>query len=156
MAQSIQRSGRGRTAEGKPNPIDLHVGRRIRERRTAMGISQDALAKIVGVTYQQTHKYETGHNRISASRLVSFAAALRVPVAFFFEDMDATSKTAGIALLRGQLASTDVTLPPAPCRADLEVWEAWSRLPESARDPLRRAIKATAAATMAPAVRAAE
>lgn len=68
---------------------DRHVGSRIRERRTMLGLSQQQLAKMIGVTYQQAHKYERGLNRISAGRLFEIAQVLGVPVAWFFEGLEA-------------------------------------------------------------------
>ena len=69
--------------------MDCHVGARIRERRTMLGISQQQLARTVGVTYQQAHKYERGLNRISAGRLYQIAVALGVAVNWFFEGFEA-------------------------------------------------------------------
>ncbi len=68
---------------------DRHVGARIRERRVMLGLSQQQMAELIGVTYQQAHKYERGINRISAGRLFEIAQVLRVPVGFFFEGLDA-------------------------------------------------------------------
>ncbi len=65
--------------------VDQHVGARIRERRTLLGITQQQLAATLGITYQQAHKYERGHNRVSAGRLYEIAEALAVPVSFFFD-----------------------------------------------------------------------
>jgi transcriptional regulator with XRE-family HTH domain len=65
--------------------IDHHVGARIRERRIMLGLTQQQLAEMTGVTYQQAHKYEHGINRISAGRLYEFARALDVPITYFFE-----------------------------------------------------------------------
>lgn len=73
--------------KGKPNPIDIHVGSRVRIRRTLLGLSQEKLGEAVGLTFQQIQKYERGANRISASRLYALSCVLDVPVAFFFEDM---------------------------------------------------------------------
>jgi transcriptional regulator with XRE-family HTH domain len=67
--------------------VDRHVGARIRERRTLLGLSQQQLAKMIGVTYQQAHKYERGLNRISAGRLFEIAQVLNVPVSYFFEGL---------------------------------------------------------------------
>ena len=75
--------------EGGPNAVDVHVGSRIRLRRTLMGMSQTALAESVGLTFQQIQKYEKGGNRVSASRLYEFGQVLDVPVSFFFDDMPA-------------------------------------------------------------------
>ena len=73
--------------------IDTEVGRRIRERRVALGMSQTELGRIAGVKFQQIQKYETGQNRVSASRLWAIAAALHVPVVHFFETLG-TGETA--------------------------------------------------------------
>jgi transcriptional regulator with XRE-family HTH domain len=71
----------------KPNPVDIHVGSRVRLRRTLLGMSQEKLGTAVGLTFQQIQKYERGANRIGSSRLFQFAQVLDVPVSFFFEDM---------------------------------------------------------------------
>jgi transcriptional regulator with XRE-family HTH domain len=71
-----------------PNPIDIHVGGRLRMRRLAVGLSQERLAKSIGITFQQIQKYERGTNRIVASRLHDLARVLDVPVGYFFSDMD--------------------------------------------------------------------
>ncbi len=73
----------------KPNPVDVHVGGRMRLRRTLLGYSQEKLGKAVGLTFQQIQKYERGANRIGASRLYQFSKILDVPVAFFYDDMPA-------------------------------------------------------------------
>ncbi len=73
------------TEKGVPNPVDVHVGQRIRARRSLMGISQEKLAMAVNLTFQQIQKYERGANRVSASRLYQFGKILNVPVAYFFE-----------------------------------------------------------------------
>lgn len=65
--------------------IDAHVGKRLRLRRTMMGLSQEAVAKAVGITFQQVQKYEKGSNAMNASRLYEFAQFMNVPVAYFFE-----------------------------------------------------------------------
>ncbi|MGB7432137.1 MAG: helix-turn-helix domain-containing protein [Ahrensia sp.] len=69
-----------------PNPIDIHVGSRIRLRRSMVGMSQEKLGESLGITFQQIQKYEKGTNRVGASRLQNIAAVLNVPVSFFFED----------------------------------------------------------------------
>ena len=70
----------------KPNPIDIHVGSRVRLRRNMLGMSQEKLGESLGITFQQIQKYEKGTNRVGASRLQAIATILAVPVAFFFED----------------------------------------------------------------------
>ena len=74
----------------KPNPIDIHVGSRVRLRRMMLGMSQEKLGTQLGITFQQIQKYEKGTNRIGASRLQHISTVLSVPVAFFFEDAPAT------------------------------------------------------------------
>ena len=71
-------------APDAPHPIDIHVGSRLRERRMLLSIPQDQLAKQTGITFQQVQKYESGRNRVSASRLFEFANILSVPVTYFF------------------------------------------------------------------------
>lgn len=77
--------GRG---TGVPHPIDVNVGKRIRMRRLFLGMTQETLAKALGLTFQQIQKYEIGANRVSASRLSAIAGILRVPVSFLFDGLD--------------------------------------------------------------------
>lgn len=79
----------------KPNPIDIHVGSRVRLRRTMQGMSQEKLGDALGITFQQIQKYEKGTNRIGASRMQQISAALKVPVSFFFEDAPNVSAAGG-------------------------------------------------------------
>lgn len=71
--------------EKKPNPIDLHVGGRVRMRRKFLGLSQEMLADAIGLTFQQVQKYERGSNRISSSKLYDISKSLKVPIQYFFE-----------------------------------------------------------------------
>lgn len=77
------------------HPVDVHVGKRIRHRRWLIGKTQQQLAEQVGIKFQQIQKYETGANRVSASRLWDISDALEVPVSFFFEGLDDEGKAAG-------------------------------------------------------------
>ncbi len=70
----------------EPNPIDVHVGGRVRLKRTMMGMSQEKLGDSLGITFQQVQKYEKGANRIGASRLQQISSVLNTPISFFFED----------------------------------------------------------------------
>lgn len=70
----------------KPNPVDAHVGSRVRLRRMLLGMSQERLGESMGLTFQQVQKYEKGVNRIGASRLFQISKILDVPVQFFFEE----------------------------------------------------------------------
>jgi transcriptional regulator with XRE-family HTH domain len=74
-----------RMAGKKPNPVDAHVGSRVRLRRMLLGMSQERLGESMGLTFQQVQKYEKGVNRIGASRLFQISKILDVPVQFFFE-----------------------------------------------------------------------
>jgi transcriptional regulator with XRE-family HTH domain len=76
-----------RRIPGVSDPVDVHVGSRVRLRRTLLGLSQERLGEAVGLTFQQIQKYERGANRIGASRMYDLAHVLDVPVSFFFEDM---------------------------------------------------------------------
>lgn len=73
--------------ETRPSPIDVHVGTRIRLRRTLLGMSQERLGEALGLTFQQVQKYERGVNRVGASRLFDLSRVLDVPISFFFDDM---------------------------------------------------------------------
>ena len=75
-----------RMAGKKPNPVDQHVGSRVRLRRMLLGMSQERLGESMGLTFQQVQKYEKGVNRIGASRLFQISKILDVPVQFFFEE----------------------------------------------------------------------
>lgn len=82
----VARTGTRRST-GRTQDIDRHVGARVRERRIMMGLTQQQLADLLGVTYQQAHKYERGINRISAGRLYEVAQVLGVPVSYFFDGL---------------------------------------------------------------------
>lgn len=84
--------------------VDIHVGKRVRQRRWLAGMTQQTLAELVGIKFQQIQKYETGTNRVSASRLWDIADALGVKVAYFFEGLE-EEKSAQTA---GQAAPLDV------------------------------------------------
>lgn len=112
----------------KANPIDVHVGSRIRLRRNMMGMSQERLGDALGITFQQVQKYEKGTNRVGASRLQAIASILGVPVSFFFDEaanaeaaangfaepdqgfslMEFCSSTEGLQLNRAYIAIDDV------------------------------------------------
>ena len=85
------------TDDRSPNPIDVHVGDRIRRRRRALGVSQDRLADQLGLTFQQVQKYERGANRVSASKLYQIASALQASIAFFFEGLPDPARVGGVA-----------------------------------------------------------
>lgn len=79
---------RRRRKSDKPSPIDVHVGSRVRLRRTLLGMSQEKLGQAIGLTFQQVQKYERGANRVGASRLYDLSRVLDVPVSFFFDDIN--------------------------------------------------------------------
>ncbi len=86
MTYKVETEGEGRKAMGgKPHPIDVRVGQRIRARRVMLGITQTQLAEALGISFQQVQKYENASNRVSGSRLQQIADVLEVPVSFFFE-----------------------------------------------------------------------
>ena len=70
-----------------PHPVDMHVGQRLRMRRTLLGMSQEMLAERLGISFQQLQKYEKGSNRLSASRLFELSRMLDVPVSYFFDEL---------------------------------------------------------------------
>jgi Predicted transcriptional regulators len=118
-----------RLPPGTPNPVDIHVGSRVRLRRTLLGLSQEKLGEAVGLTFQQIQKYERGANRIGASRLFEFSRILDVPVSFFFDDMTERAKTSE----HGAMALADqpqASLEPDPLtrRETLELVRAYYRI----------------------------
>ena len=82
-----------------PNPVDVHVGTRVRLRRTLLGMTQTGLGDAIGLTFQQVQKYERGVNRIGSSRLYDLARVLEVPINFFFDEMpkDVAAKYGGVS-----------------------------------------------------------
>lgn len=87
MAGIARRRGRGRLPSGKPHPVDVHVGARLRLRRTLLGMSQEKLGEAIGLTFQQVQKYERGANRMGSSRLFELSKVLDVPISYFFDEM---------------------------------------------------------------------
>ncbi|MGR0185382.1 helix-turn-helix domain-containing protein [Azospirillum aestuarii] len=129
---------RGRGAAGRPphgdspNPVDIHVGARVRLRRTLLGMSQEKLGDALGLTFQQVQKYERGANRISASRLFDLSRVLDVPISFFFDDM--AEATAATTVADEVCASGIDTTEPDPMakRETLELVRAYYRIPDAA------------------------
>jgi transcriptional regulator with XRE-family HTH domain len=87
--------------ERAPNPVDLHVGARIRMRRKLLGVSQERLAEQLGLTFQQVQKYERGANRVSASKLYEIARALQTSVGYFFDGLADTQGAPGSGAIDG-------------------------------------------------------
>lgn len=90
-SSSLRQAARKRAPDAGPNPVDIHIGKRLRLRRMLIGLSQEEVATAVGVAFQQIQKYECAVNRVSTSRLWELARALHCPVSFFYEGMDGTA-----------------------------------------------------------------
>lgn len=108
------------------HPVDIHVGKRIRHRRWMNGTTQQQLAEKVGIKFQQIQKYETGMNRVSASRLWDIAAALGVQISFFFEGM-------GTETAADMVASGDMPGDILSDREALELLRSYYAIPENQR-----------------------
>ncbi|VBB69315.1 Transcriptional regulator [invertebrate metagenome] len=122
-------STRGRTATGSPNPIDVHVGSRVRLRRTLLGMSQEKLGDAIGLTFQQVQKYERGANRIGASRLWDLSRVLDVPVSFFFDDMIEGTAAQSPRMLAGTIEEpSSFEADPMSKRETLELVRAYYRI----------------------------
>ena len=121
---------------GKPNPVDVHVGSRVRLRRTLLGLSQEKLGDALGLTFQQVQKYERGANRIGASRLFDLSRVLDVPVSFFFDDMspDMPTRKPMTDIDIDDVAPGGFDADPMARRETLELVRAYYRI----RDPLVR------------------
>jgi transcriptional regulator with XRE-family HTH domain len=121
-------------SQGFPNPIDVHVGARIRQRRTLLGMSQEKLGEAIGLTFQQVQKYERGANRVGSSRLFDLARVLDVPVSNFFEDMTAGTASKSPSRLRGLAEPKPEPFEPDPLakRETLELVRAYYRISDPA------------------------
>ena len=139
------------------NAVDVHVGQRLRTRRTLLGLSQMALAGAVGLTFQQLQKYEKGANRIGASRLYDLSQVLGVDMAYFFDDMDKATEKASPAQTgrrkerptsKGPTKSDD----PMHKRETLELVRAYYSITDPAiRKHLRKLVASLAAGSSDPA-----
>jgi transcriptional regulator with XRE-family HTH domain len=127
---NLQPAKADRMPPGIPNPVDIHVGSRVRLRRTLLGLSQEKLGEAVGLTFQQIQKYERGANRIGASRLFEFSRILDVPVSFFFDDMAERAKVGEGQESVGLADQPQAPLEPDPLtrRETLELVRAYYRI----------------------------
>ena len=127
---NLQPAKADRMPPGIPNPVDIHVGSRVRLRRTLLGLSQEKLGEAVGLTFQQIQKYERGANRIGASRLFEFSRILDVPVSFFFDDMAERAKVGEGQESVGLADQPQAALEPDPLtrRETLELVRAYYRI----------------------------
>lgn len=107
--------------KGKPDPIDAHVGRRLRARRSLLGMSQAKMAEAIGLTFQQIQKYERGMNRISAGRLWQFSINLEVPIEYFYEGLE------------GGIQRAPDPDDPMSRNETLKLLRVWYLLPETVR-----------------------
>jgi transcriptional regulator with XRE-family HTH domain len=122
---------RRRQKSDKPNPIDVHVGSRVRLRRTLLGMSQEKLGEAIGLTFQQVQKYERGANRVGASRLYDLSRVLDVAVSYFFEEITPAVASAAEARLGGMLEespSPAYEADPMMRRETLELVRAYYRI----------------------------
>ncbi len=113
--------------QGGSNPIDVHVGARVRARRLVLAMTQETLGSELGISFQQVQKYEKGTNRISASRLHAIARLLRVPVASFFEAAPGGPQT----LSRGGRDRTSAVLDLLSTRDGIRLNEAFARIKDT-------------------------
>ncbi len=129
-----------------PHPVDIHVGRRLRLKRTILGMSQESVGKQIGVTFQQIQKYERGINRMGASRLYDFAKALGVQVSYFFEGFGDYSMDDAAPLVAAEPESTAYEHEKINNRETLEVMRAYYRIKSPAvRKRVLELIKAMSA-----------
>jgi transcriptional regulator with XRE-family HTH domain len=123
-----------KTASVKPSiskqDVDAHVGKRLRLRRTMMGLSQESVAKAVGITFQQVQKYEKGSNAMNSSRLYEFARFMNVPVAYFFEGLDLSGEAGRQAGFGEGSAENFEHRGAVSDRESLEMMKAFKRIKE--------------------------
>lgn len=139
----------GDRRESGPNPVDVHVGSRVRLRRTLLGMSQEKLGEAIGLTFQQVQKYERGANRVGASRLFDLSRVLDVPVGFFFEEMSDDVAASSPAQWPGSGRPVpEQELDPMVKRETLELVRAYYKIGEpSVRKRLFEMTKALATAS---------
>ncbi len=145
MGKSRLNYGRG---TGRPNPVDVHVGARVRLRRTLLGMSQEKLGEAIGLTFQQVQKYERGANRIGSSRLYDLSRVLDVSIEHFFEEMPANVAASSPGHSRG-MAEEPVSyeLDPMAKRETLALVRAYYKIEDvNARKRVYELTKALGAA----------
>ena len=144
MSKSKPRRGRGPGI----SPIDVHVGARLRQRRTLLGMTQTNLGDTIGVSFQQMQKYERGVNRISASRLFALSRVFDVSVQYFFDDMPTAVAASSPTLGRGKAKKLpSYELDPMVTRETLELVRAYYKIKDvEIRKRLRELTKALGAA----------
>ncbi len=145
MAKSKSRRGRGRGI----GPVDVHVGARLRQRRTLLGMTQTNLSDAIGVSFQQMQKYEKGTNRISSSRLFDLSQVLDVPIEYFFDDMHIAVEASSQATERHGRVKEQPSYEPNPMhkRETLELVRAYYKIKDAnVRSRLRELTKALGAA----------
>ncbi len=147
-SKSGSKLGYGR-GPGTPHPVDVHVGARLRQRRTLLGMNQTKLGSSIGLTFQQVQKYEKGTNRISASRLYALSGTLDVPIEYFFSDMPTAVAASSPTLGRGRAKKPPSYEPdPMATRETLELVRAYYKIEDAEiRKRLRELTKALGVAT---------
>ena len=140
----------------RSHPVDVHVGARMRQRRSLLGMSQTNLGTAVGLTFQQIQKYERGSNRIGSSRLFEFAKVLDVPVSYFFDEMPSNALAGRPMSGRGKKGFGEASTPfetekdPLVKRETLELVRAYYKIRESrVRKRIFEMVKAVGAASHA-------
>lgn len=131
MARGRPKAEYGR-GTGRPHPVDVHVGGRVRMRRTLLGMSQEKLGEAIGLTFQQVQKYERGTNRIGASRLFDLSKVLDVPVGFFFEELGDWNGKQGNRSRGFAEEQAEYEQDPMAKRETLELVRAYYRIKEPA------------------------
>lgn len=140
----------------KSHPVDVHVGMRMRQRRTLLGMSQTKVGDAVGLTFQQIQKYERGSNRVGSSRLYEFAKVLDVPVSYFFDEMPSNALAGCPMSRRGRMAFGKAGTPfeqekdPLIKRETLELVRAYYKIREmGVRKRIFEMVKAVGTASYA-------
>jgi transcriptional regulator with XRE-family HTH domain len=130
---AMRRKRRAIASVDGPNAVDIHVGNRVRQRRTLLGLSQHKLGEKLGLTFQQVQKYERGANRISASRLFELAQILQVPISHFFDELAPEVRDGYASATVGSITSPpDAEQDALGRRETLELVRAYYGIRESA------------------------
>jgi transcriptional regulator with XRE-family HTH domain len=129
--------------------IDVHIGSRLRQRRTLVGMTQNKLATVLGITFQQVQKYERGVNRVSGSRLYDLANALDIPVSFFFDGVPVELAATKPSLAKPEVDELESSMMH---RETLEVVRAYYAVPSAIRGGVYRLLKSIAGSSVAVAM----
>lgn len=140
LAKAARKSSGRMASKGFPNPIDVAIGEKIRERRHVVGMSQTSLAELMGLTFQQVQKYEKGSNRVAASRIIDLARVLQVEPGWFFDALPAAVINASPGMIAGGKPPAYVP-EKGISRFDMDTARHMQALPQDLRNQIGKLVR---------------